>query len=329
MTAVLDATPSAPAEEPSPTVPLASWLARAGAFALDVLFGTGVIAVLALLAYLALTVPQPGWLWWVYTVAAAVIFLLMAVNRLLLPAITGWSLGRAVFGIRVVHRRDGAAVGAWRLLARDLAHLLDTAALFVGWLWPLWDSRRRTFADLLLRTEVRRVDPPQRDMRRLAAKVLVAAVVVCAAAVALNYVVVYRHEREVDQTRQQIADQGPRIVEQMLSYGKDTLNDDFARAQSLATDSYRSQLVTQQQAVEKAGATTNEYWAVSSAVLSASPDQAAMLLAMQGQRGTNPNDLRFITATVRADFEKSRAGEWRVANLTVLKKPNINNGAPQ
>ena len=110
-----------------------------------------------------------------------------------------------------------AAVGAWRLLARDLAHLLDTAALFVGWLWPLWDSRRRTFADLLLRTEVRRVDPPQRDMRRLAAKVLAAAVVVCAAAVALNYVVVYRQERAVDQARQQIADQGPRIVEQMLT----------------------------------------------------------------------------------------------------------------
>jgi Mce-associated membrane protein len=276
-----------------------------------------------------LTVPERGWPWWVYTVAAAAVFLLMAVNRWLLPAVTGWSLGRALLGIRVVRRRDGAAVGAWRLLARDFAHLLDTATLFIGWLWPLWDSRRRTFADLLLRTEVRREDPPQRDMRRLAAKVLVAAVAMCAAAVALNYLAVYRHERAVDQTRQQIADQGPRIVEQMLSYGKDTLNSDFARAQSLATDGYRSQLVAQQQAVEKAGATTNEYWAVSSAVLSASPDQAAMLLAMQGQRGTDPNDLRFITATVRVDFEKSRAGEWRVDNLTVLKKPNTNNGAPR
>ncbi len=324
MTAVLDATPSAPADEPSATVPLASWLARAGAFSLDVLFGTGVIAVLALLV---LTVPQRGWMWWVYTVAAAVVFLLIAVNRLLLPAITGWSLGRALFGIAVV-RRDGAAVGAWRLLARDLAHLLDTAALFIGWLWPLWDSRHRTFADLLLRTEVRRVDPPQRDMRRLAAKVLVAAVVVCAAAVALNYLVVYRHERAVDQTRQQIADQGPRIVEQMLSYGTDTLKDDFARAQSLATDGYRSQLVAQQEAVQKAGATANEYWAVSSAVLSAAPDHASMLVAMQGQRGTDAKNLRFITATVRADFEKSRTGDWRVANLTVLKKPRLN-GTPQ
>ncbi len=324
MTAVLDATPSAPADELAASVPLASWPARAGAFSLDVLFGTGVIAVLALLAVLSLTVQQPGWLWLVYAVAAAVVFLLMAVNRLLLPAITGWSLGRALFGIRVVRRRDGASVGAWRLLARDLAHLLDTAALFIGWLWPLWDSRHRTFADLLLRTEVRRVDPPQRDLRRLTAKVLVAAVVVCAAAVALNYLVVYRQERAVDETRQQITEQGPRIVEQMLSYGTDTLKDDFARAQSLATDGYRSQLVAQQEAVQKAGATANEYWAVSSAVLSAAPDQASMLVAMQGQRGTDAKNLRFITATVRADFEKSRAGDWRVANLTVLKKPMLN-----
>ena len=259
---------------------------------------------------------------------AAVIVLLMLANRWLLPTVTGWSLGRALFGIRVVRRGDGAAVGFVRLLVRDLAHLLDTAALFVGWLWPLWDSRHRTFADLLLRTEVRRVDPPARDMRRFAAKVLAAAVVVCAALVALNYLVVYRHERAVDQARQQIAEQGPRIVEQMLTYNVDTLKDDFNRAQSLATDSYRSQLVAQQEAVQKAGATSNEYWAVSSAVLSAAPDKAAMLLAMQGQRGTNPEDLRFITATVRVDFDKSRDGKWRVASLSVLKKPLMGQ-APQ
>jgi len=261
-------------------------------------------------------------------VAAAVVLLLILANRWLLPAVTGWSLGRAVVGIRVVRRADGAGAGAWRLLVRDFAHVLDTAALFVGWLWPLWDSRHRTFADLLLRTEVRRVERPERNMRRLAAKVLAAAVVLCAAAVALNYVVVYRQERAIDQTREQIADQGPRIVEQILTYGKDSMKDDFARAQSLATDSYRPQLVAQQEAVQKGQVIPNEYWAVSSAVLSASPDQAAMLLAMQGQRGTDPKDLRFITATVRADFEKSRSGEWRVSNLTVLKKPNLG-GAPQ
>jgi Mce-associated membrane protein len=328
VTAVLDAKPKAAADDESPGEPLASWRARAAALCLDVLLGVAVITVLALLAYLAISVSQPGWLWLVYTIAAAVVLLLILANRWLVPAITGWSLGRALLGIRVVQRRDGAGAGAWRLLVRDLAHLLDTGALFVGWLWPLWDSRHRTFADLLLRTEVRRVDPPKRDMRRLTAKVLAAAVVVCAAAVALNYVVVYRQERAVDQTRQQIADQGPRIVEQMLTYGKDSMKDDFARAQSLATDTYRPQLIAQQEAVQKGQVIPNEYWAVSSAVLSASADQAAMLLAMQGQRGTGANDLRFITATVRADFEKSPSGQWRVSNLTVLKRPNPG-GAPQ
>ena len=39
VTAVLDATPNAPADEPAATVRLASWRARAGAFALDVLPG--------------------------------------------------------------------------------------------------------------------------------------------------------------------------------------------------------------------------------------------------------------------------------------------------
>jgi Mce-associated membrane protein len=290
-----------------------------------VLLGVGVLGVLG---PLVATAPQRDWLWWVYIVSAAVIVLLILANRWLLPTVTGWSLGRAVCGIRVVRRGGGAAAGFGRLLARDFAHLLDTATLFIGWLWPLWDSRNRTFADLLLRTEVRRVDRPARDMRRLAAKILAAAVVVSAAFVALNYFVVYRNERAVDQARAEIADQGPRIVEQLLSYNVDTLKDDFNRAQSLATDSYRSQLVAQQEAVQKAGATSNEYWAVSSAVLSADADRAAMLLAMQGQRGTNPEDLRFITATVRVDFDKSRDGKWRVASLSVLKKPLMEQ-APQ
>ncbi len=315
--------PAAAADDSSAVDQPASWLARAGAFSIDVFLGIGVIAVLALLS---LTAPQRSWPWWVHAATAGAAFLLMAVNRLLLPSITGWSLGRALLGIRVV-RRDSAAVGVWRLLARDLAHLLDTAALFIGWLWPLWDSRRRTFADLLLRTEVRRAVRPERDMRRLTAKVLAAAVAVSAAAVALNYLAVYGQERATDQARQQIAEQGPRIVEQMLSYSTDTLKDDFARAQSLATDSYRSELGAQQEAVQKTGATTTEYWAVSSAVLSASPDRTSMLLAMQGQRGTDPKDLRFITATVRVDFDKSREGEWRVASLTVLKRPLMNGAA--
>ena len=320
MTAVLDMTPETAADESAPQQPTASWLARAGAFSVDVLLGGAVIATMALLT---LSAPQRGWLWWVFTGTAVLVFLLMAINRLLLPTTTGWSLGRALFGI-AVRKRDGAPVGLMRLAARDLAHLLDTAALLIGWLWPLWDRRGRTFADLLLRTEVHKVDGPQRDKRRHAAAALIAATLLCALGVGLSYLVVYRHDRAVDAAHAQIAAEGPRIVEQMLSYGVDTLQQDFSHAQSLTTDAYRPQLIAQQQAVQKAGATKNEYWAVSSAVLSATPEHASMLMAMQGQRGTDPSQLKFITATVRVDFDKSRDGQWRVANLIVLKKPQMN-----
>jgi Mce-associated membrane protein len=320
VTAVLDAMPDTADDDSAPELPTASWLARAGAFSIDVLLG---IAVIATMALLTLSAPQRGWLWWALTATAGLIFVLVAVNRVVLPWLTGWSLGRAVFGI-AARKRDGSPVGLARLVGRDLAHLLDTAALLVGWLWPLWDRRRRTFADLLLRTEVHKVDRPQRDARRPAAMALIAATLVCAAGVGLSYLVVYRHDRAVDTARAQISEEGPRIVEQMLNYDVETLQQDFSHAQSLTTDAYRPQLIAQQQAVQKAGATKNEYFAVSSAVLSATQQHASMLVALQGQRGSDPKDLKFITATVRVDFDKSRDGQWRVANLTVLKKPHMN-----
>jgi Mce-associated membrane protein len=312
-------------EEPTETDvapnPYASWGARLGAFALDYVPGVVVLVTMALMGY---TTTPGSWLRWVYVVVLAVVAAAMVVNRVLLPSVTGWSLGRAVFGIRVV-RAGGEPVGFLRLLLREFAHLLDTAAAFIGWLWPLWDKRHRTFADLLLRTEVHVVDRPKRNVRRVAALVLVAAALATAAGAGLGYLVVYRHDRAVDAARAQISEQGPRIVEQLLSYDAGSVVDDFARAQSLATDAYRPQLIAQQQNVQKTGVTNNEYWAVSSAVLSVERERAAMLMALQGQRGANANDLKFITATVRVDFEN--VGEqWRVANLIVLKKPQLNGG---
>ena len=326
MTALLDEDTEARTSEDAGTR-LASWPARAGAIALDVLPGVAVIATMGLLAY---TTPVGGGLWWVFTATAAAAVLAILVNRLVLPSILGWTLGRAVTGIRVT-TSSGQPAGSVRLLARDLAHLLDTAALFVGWLWPLGDRRHRTFADLLAHTEVHVVDPadaPRRNVRRLAGCVLIGAAVVCAAGGGLGYLQVYRQDRALEQARTQIAEQGPRIVEQLLSYGSQTVVDDFAKAQTLATDGYRPQLIAQQQAVQKSGVTDNEYWAVSSAVLSATKDRAAMLLALQGQRGSDANNLKFITATVRADFEKSKDGRWQVAVLTVLKKPLTGQNGP-
>ncbi|KDF00090.1 membrane protein [Mycolicibacterium aromaticivorans JS19b1 = JCM 16368] len=297
----------------------AGWSARAGAFVVDVFFGVGVVITCLLVAQSA-SLSGIAWLRWGSAAVAGAVFLAMAVNRWLLPTVTGWTLGRSLAGIAVVNR-DGTPPGVFRLLVRDLAHLLDTAAVFLGWLWPLWDSRGRTFADLLTRTEVRRVEGERPNRRRLAGVVLAVLAVLAACATALAYFGVYRPELAVEQARQQLAVDGPRIVSQMLSYDVASIDNDFARARGLATDAYRPQLVEQQDAVRKAGPVDNDYWVTNSAVLTNTRDKAVMLLLMQGQRGEAPKQ-RLITATVRVNFERSAAGQWQVANLSVLAKPN-------
>jgi Mce-associated membrane protein len=313
---VEDIQTAAAVTEPSQDA-LAPWHFRAGAVAVDVF---PAIAALTTLALVSFAVPVRGAWWWSCMSAIGVVILVMLVNRLLLPTITGWSLGRALFGIAVVGR-DGAAIGPWTLLLRDLAHLLDTASV-VGWLWPLWDSRRRTFADLLLRTEVRRVqsDEPLPNIRRWTAVAVLTAAAVCLAGAAVSYAVVYSRERATDETVAQIKAQGPKIVAQMLTYDPKTLHDDFAYAQSLATDKYRGQLKEQQDIVQKGTPVINEYWPMDWSVQSATPDRATMLLFLQGRRGVAPGE-RYISATLRVTFAKGGDDRWRVDDLTVLTKP--------
>ena len=293
----------------------AGWWARAGAFCIDVIFGVTLLATILLVGASA----DHGWLWWLCMILAGVVLLAVLVNRLLLPAAMGWSLGRSLFGIVVV-LRDGRPVGPWRLLLRDLAHLLDTAPLFLGWLWPLVDSRGRTFADLLTGTEVRQADGAVPDPGRLAERVVAGVAALAVVVAGLGYGLVYRQQRAIDQTRAQIAVEGPKIVADMLSYTAKTANDDFSRAQSLVTDGYRPELTKQQEAVRKIGLVDNDYWATNTAVLSATADRASALILLQGQRGIAPKQ-RFIIASVRASFEKASGGQWLISDLTVLAPP--------
>lgn len=311
MTVVVEETSITANQVSSPNA-LAPWHIRLCAFAVDVLPAIAVATTMALVSFTV-----PGVWWWVSICALGLAVLALLVNRLLLPPTIGWSLGRALCGIAVT-RRDGEDVGVWGLLLRDLAHLLDTLSV-VGWLWPLWDSGRRTFADMLMRTEARSSEPPRPDVRRWTTIAVLAAAGLCLAGVVISYAVVYSRDRATDQTRAQIGIQGPKIVAQMLTYDPKTLRDDFTRAQALATDKYRGQLKAQQDIVEKGNPVINEYWVTDSSIESASPDRATMLLFMQGRRGAAPDE-RYITATVRVNFAKDD-GRWRVDDLAVLTKP--------
>ncbi|MEO6793180.1 MAG: RDD family protein [Mycobacterium sp.] len=304
----------------------ARWRTRATALGIDLLPGAVVVATTAMSA---MCFPPGGVWWWLAMTFTGLVILATAINRVLLPVITGWSLGRAFTGIEVVRggQSPGGAVGAGRLLLREVAHLLDTVPVFVGWFWPLRDRRGRTFADLLARTEVHPsgLRQPPANIRVVTTAVFVLAAALSVAGAAAAYSVVYQRDHGSDLARTQIARQGPKIVADMLSYDPESLQDDFDRAQSLATEKYREQLVPQQDAIRNAKPVPNFYRVTDASVLSAAPHRATMLLFLQGQRGPVGKE-RLISATVRVTFAES-AGNWRVDDLTVVSKPLPAEGA--
>ncbi len=64
-----------------------------------------------------------------------------------LESSSGQTPGKRVARIRLVRESDGQPLGFGRAIARRLCHVLDALPFYVGFLWPLWDAKRQTFAD--------------------------------------------------------------------------------------------------------------------------------------------------------------------------------------
>jgi uncharacterized RDD family membrane protein YckC len=62
---------------------------------------------------------------------------------------TGYTLGKGVIGIKLVSEQTGQPVGVGMAIARYFVHILD-GFCFIGYLWPLWDAKKQTFADKIL-----------------------------------------------------------------------------------------------------------------------------------------------------------------------------------
>lgn len=75
-------------------------------------------------------------------------------NRTFRQGRTGQSLGKQLLGLRLLSERTMAPVGAGTAFLRELAHYLDGAVMDLGYLWPLWDHKRQTFADKICGTVV-------------------------------------------------------------------------------------------------------------------------------------------------------------------------------
>ena len=65
---------------------------------------------------------------------------------------TGSSVGKTALRLRVVDVASGEPIGFLRSVIRQFAHVVEPLSLGLGYLWPLWDSKRQTFADKLAST---------------------------------------------------------------------------------------------------------------------------------------------------------------------------------
>jgi len=77
-------------------------------------------------------------------------------NWLIRQGSTGQTVGKKVMDIAVLDQAN-RPIGAGLTFARQLAHVLDFLPCFLGYLWPLWDKEKRTFADMMVGTRVHRV----------------------------------------------------------------------------------------------------------------------------------------------------------------------------
>lgn len=59
----------------------------------------------------------------------------------------GATLGKMALGIRVLDFERGGRLSYGRALARNVAKILSTIPIFLGYFWMLWDPEKRTWHD--------------------------------------------------------------------------------------------------------------------------------------------------------------------------------------
>lgn len=65
---------------------------------------------------------------------------------------TGSSIGKSILKFKVVGESTGRPIGFGMSIVRQLAHVVDAVICYIGFLFPLWDAKRQTIADKIVKT---------------------------------------------------------------------------------------------------------------------------------------------------------------------------------
>ena len=67
---------------------------------------------------------------------------------------TGVTFGRSIAKTKLISEATGQPIGVGNGIVRQLAHIVDSIICYIGWLFPLWDAKKQTIADKLMKTVV-------------------------------------------------------------------------------------------------------------------------------------------------------------------------------
>jgi uncharacterized RDD family membrane protein YckC len=126
----------------------AEWPQRAFGHLIDAAIVVGgVLVVFLITAFLDLFSDQLGRLIGLLGYLAMIAFAVH--NQIIVQGNTGQSIGKKQIGITLISEQSGQPLGPLLTFVRQVAHVLDSICL-IGYLWPLWDAKRQTFADKIM-----------------------------------------------------------------------------------------------------------------------------------------------------------------------------------
>jgi uncharacterized RDD family membrane protein YckC len=135
----------------------AGWGSRVAASILDTV-PTVIVFVIALTAFGSSDTSDSSMAFQLSGAGAAIYYLFAVVwffyNTVYRQGTTGATVGKSILGITLGRTGTAEPIGAGMSFVRQIVHILDALPCGLGYLWPLGDKEKRTFADMVLSTRV-------------------------------------------------------------------------------------------------------------------------------------------------------------------------------
>jgi uncharacterized RDD family membrane protein YckC len=90
--------------------------------------------------------------WIIFSLGMLIAILFSLWNFVVRQGKTGSSIGKQMMKFKVVDEQTQQPTGVGKAFIRQLAHFVDAIICYVGFLFPLWDAKRQTIADKLMKT---------------------------------------------------------------------------------------------------------------------------------------------------------------------------------